>query len=80
MDATERWNTEAMVWQGSVGKQALHTYNLLVLRGPKAVHKLLPGAGLTMSECLYVLESRLDNTFRKKRSELLSSGVKETYR
>lgn len=53
-----------------------HTNNLLALRGPKAVHKLLSGAGLTMSEPLGVLESTPDNPLRKKRSELLRSGKK----
>lgn len=52
MDATERWSAEAMVWQGSVGELALHTNNLLVLRGPKAVHKPLPGAGQSFWVCL----------------------------
>ena len=52
MDATERWSAEAVVWQGSVGVLALHTNNLLVLRGPKAVHKPLPGASLTRFRAL----------------------------
>lgn len=69
MDATERWSAEAVVWQGSVGELALHTNNLLVLRGPKAVHKPLPGASLTWSELQGVLESRLNNILRKKRED-----------
>lgn len=46
-DAIERWSAEAVVLHGSVGELALHTNNPLVLRGPKAVHNLLPGASLT---------------------------------
>lgn len=41
MDATERWSAEAVVWQDSVGEQALHTNNLLVLRGPKSCAQAL---------------------------------------
>lgn len=68
-------------WCGriSVGELALHTNNLLVLRGPKAVHKPLPGACLTCSECLRVLESRLDNILRQKREDcgVNCGGVEE---
>ncbi len=70
MDTTERWSAEAVVLHGSMGELALHTNNLLVLRGSKAVHKLLPGASLTRSELLGELESRLDVILRKKKDDL----------
>lgn len=68
-DARERWSAKAVVWQGSVGEVALHTNNLLVLRGTEAVHKPLPGASLTRSELLCVLESWLDNILMKRRED-----------
>lgn len=36
----------------SVGELALHTNNLLVLRGPKAAREPLPGAGQSFLACL----------------------------
>lgn len=55
MDATKIWSAEDVVWHGSVGELALHTKNLLVLRGLKAVHELVPGSGLTWSELFWLV-------------------------